>query len=199
MQKKKKKKKKLLSTHLFKDFSKAFDSIHRRKMMLSKITKVKVCSPDGDTDFFDIVADALQADTLAPYLFIVYQDYVLRTSTDLMKENYFTIKKERNRRYLSLTITDANYADNKTLVVNTKPKPNPCCIVWTRQQVALVSIVMQTKRSTCVLIKKKKRKRLHNKWRFFEIIGQVPILRKQHLIYWKWHQCGTSEDIDCHR
>ena len=32
--------------------------------------KVKVHWPDGDTDYIDIVADALQGDTLAPYLFL---------------------------------------------------------------------------------------------------------------------------------
>ena len=46
-------------------------------MMLYKITKVKVRSPDGDTDNFDIFTDVLQGDTLAPYLFIICLDYVL--------------------------------------------------------------------------------------------------------------------------
>ena len=36
-----------------------------------KNTKVKICSPDGDTDYIDIVAGVLQEDTLAPYLFII--------------------------------------------------------------------------------------------------------------------------------
>ena len=49
-------------------------------MMLYKNTKVKVRSPDEDTDYFDIVAGVLQGDTLDPYLFIIYLDYVLRTS-----------------------------------------------------------------------------------------------------------------------
>ena len=40
-------------------------------MMLYKNTKVKVCSPDGDRDYFTIVAGVLQGDTLAPYLFII--------------------------------------------------------------------------------------------------------------------------------
>ena len=55
-------------------------------MMLSKNTKLKIRPLDGDTDFFDIVPGVPQGDTLAPYLFIVYQDYVLRTSMGLMKE-----------------------------------------------------------------------------------------------------------------
>ena len=49
--------------------------------------KVKVHSLDGDTDFFNIVAGVLQGDTLVPYFFIIYLDYVLGTSIDLIKEN----------------------------------------------------------------------------------------------------------------
>ena len=56
-------------------------------MMLSKNTKVKIRSPDANTDYFDIVAGVLQGDTLAPYLFIIYLDYVLRRSLDLLNEN----------------------------------------------------------------------------------------------------------------
>ena len=74
-------------------------------MMLYKNTKIKVRSPDGDTDFFDIVAGVLQEDTLAPYLFIICQDYMPRTSIDLMKENGVTLAKARNRRYYKLTRT----------------------------------------------------------------------------------------------
>ena len=62
-------------------------------------TKAKVRSPDGDTDYFDIVAGVLQRDTFAPYLFIIYLDYVLRTSKDLMKEYSFKLAKKRSRKY----------------------------------------------------------------------------------------------------
>ena len=44
-------------------------------MMLYKNTKVKIC---GDTDYFDIVAGVQEGDALAPYLFIICLDYVLR-------------------------------------------------------------------------------------------------------------------------
>ena len=40
-------------------------------MMLYRNTKVKVRSSDGNTDYYNIVAGALQEDTLAPYLFIM--------------------------------------------------------------------------------------------------------------------------------
>ena len=84
-----------------------------------KNTKVKVCSPDGETDYFDIVAGVLQGDTLAPYRFIICLEYVLRTSIDLMKENCFKLAKKRNRRYPAQTITDADYVDDMSLLANT--------------------------------------------------------------------------------
>ena len=63
-------------------------------MMLYRNTKVKVRSPDGDTDYyFDIVAGVLPGKILAPYLFIICLDYVLRTTIDEMKENGFKLKK----------------------------------------------------------------------------------------------------------
>ena len=87
-------------------------------MMLQKNTKVKVQLPDGNTDYFDIVAGVLQGDTLAPYLFIICLDYVLRTSIDLMKGNGFKLAKERSRRYPNPN-PDADYADDIALLANT--------------------------------------------------------------------------------
>ena len=123
-------------TILFVDFLKAFDSIHRGKIeqillaydlpketvtaiiMLYKNTKVKVCLPDGDTDYFDIVAGVLQRDTLAPYLFIICLDYVLRTSVNKMKDNGFKLTNEKIDKYPAQTIIDADYADNIVLLAN---------------------------------------------------------------------------------
>ena len=73
---------------------------------------------DGDTDYSNIVG-VLQRDTLAPYLFIICLDYVLRTSIDKMKDNGFNLTKERSRRYLAQTTTDTDYADDIALLANT--------------------------------------------------------------------------------
>ena len=107
--------KKLEATILFVYFSKAFDSKLREMMepmllayglpketvtaimMLYRNTKVKVRSSDGDTDYFDIVAGVLQWDTLAPYLFSICQDFVLRTSIDKMKDNGFKLTKGKKK------------------------------------------------------------------------------------------------------
>ena len=125
--------KNLQATILFVDFTKAFGSIHRGKMeqillaygipketiaaimILYRNTKVKVRSPDGDTDDFNIVAGVLQGDTLAPYLFIICLDYVLRTSIDKIKENGFELTK-KSRRYPAKTITDT---DDIVILANT--------------------------------------------------------------------------------
>ena len=63
--------------------------------MLYRNTEVKIRSPDGDTDYFDIVAGVLQGDLLAPYLFIICLDFELRTPIDRMKENSFKLTKEK--------------------------------------------------------------------------------------------------------
>ena len=64
-----------------------------------------------------------------------------------MKENGFILKKADD------TSTQTTQMTSHFLQVNL-PKLNPCCIVWSRQQVTLASMWMQTKRSICVLNKK---------------------------------------------
>ena len=80
---------------------------------------MKVRLPDGDTEYFDIVAGVLQGDTPAPYLFIISLDYVLRTWLDKIRENGFELTKKINRRYTAKTITDADYADDIAILANT--------------------------------------------------------------------------------
>ena len=127
--------KNLQATLIFVDFTKAFDSIHRGKMeqillaygipketvaaitILYRNTKVKVRSPDGDREYFDIVAGVLQGDTLAPYLFIICLDYVLRTSIDKIRENGFELTKKRSKRYIETRLVKAWTAINRLSII----------------------------------------------------------------------------------
>ena len=84
--------------------------------ILYRNTKVKVRSPDGDTEYFDIVAGVLQGDTLAPYLSL---NYVLRTLIDKIRVNGFELTKKRSKTYPAKTITDADYADDIAPQANT--------------------------------------------------------------------------------
>ena len=95
---------------IFIDFSKVFDSTDQSKMeqileaygipneiikaimIMYKNTQAFVRSPDGDTEFFDIIAGVLQGETLASYLFIIALDYVLR-NLDQNKNFGFTLRK----------------------------------------------------------------------------------------------------------
>ena len=78
---------------------------------------MKVHSPDGDTEYFDIVAGVLQGDMLAPYLFIICLNYMLRTSINKIRENGFELTKKRSRRHPTKTI--ANYVDDIAILANT--------------------------------------------------------------------------------
>ena len=124
------KQKQLPAVIIFVDFSKAFDSIDRSKMeqmlevygipneiikVIYKNTQVFVRSPDGDTEFFDIMPTVLQGETLAPYFFIIVFDYVLR-NLDQDKNLGFTLRKQLSRRYTAEILTGADFADDLALL-----------------------------------------------------------------------------------
>ena len=122
----------------FIDFKKAFDMVHRGKMI--KIlraygipdiivkaiedtyhkTKAKVITPDGETGEFDTYGGVLQGDTLAPYLFIIVLDYCLRLAINGREEHLgFTINPRRSRRVGLLMITHLDFTDDIALVSDT--------------------------------------------------------------------------------
>ena len=79
-------------------------------------TKARVVTPDGNTDEFELFARVLQGDTLAPLLFIIVLDYVLRKATDDHEELGFTVKLRISRRMRTDKLSDLDFADDITLL-----------------------------------------------------------------------------------
>ena len=147
------KEKNLVAGIIFIDFSKAFDSIHRPKlvmilksygipnkiinaiMILYSNNKSMVRSPDGDTELFDINSGVLQGDNLAPLLFIITFVYVLRTPIDLHKYLGLKLQKSRGRRYPTVTISDADYADDLALFADYVVMRKSFYMSWKRKQI----------------------------------------------------------------
>eukprot|EP00057_Strongylocentrotus_purpuratus_P015031 XP_011669505.1 PREDICTED: angiotensin-converting enzyme-like [Strongylocentrotus purpuratus] len=118
----------------FVGFKKAFDSINRKKMLeilraygipytivtavglLDKVTTAQVRSPNGETDYFTILAGVLQGNTLAPYLFIVALNYALRMATEWFEDLGFTLEERESSRYSAVMITDTDFADDIALI-----------------------------------------------------------------------------------
>ena len=120
----------------FIDFSKAFDSIDRTKMfeilglygipepiieaikVLYTNTSSTIMTPDGETEPIDIMAGILQGDTLAPFLFIMVLDYVLRKSLDLNNTKGLQLHPRKSSRHPAVHLTDADFADDIALISN---------------------------------------------------------------------------------
>ena len=120
---------KCMTTIIFFDFNKAFDSIDRCaiSIVLSKYsvsellianvmqfcigTSVIVATAHGNTEIFSTTSGVLQGDSLAPFLFITLLDYVLR---EMLLNNIdgFTITPPRSSRYPAFQIGAPVYADD---------------------------------------------------------------------------------------
>ena len=151
---------------------------------------MKVQSPYGDTEYFDIVAAVLQGDTLAPYLFIICLDYVLRTSIDKIRENGFELTKKRSRWYPEKTIADADYADDIAILANT---PNQAETLLHSLEWAAAGIGLH------VNAHKKEYMYFNQTGDISTLDGQIHQPRKQCLINRKRHRHRANEAMGSYR
>lgn len=121
---------------IFVDFSKAFDSVNRKVMLhillnygipeeIVKAIAIMYDNPtsfvqsmDGPTKEFLTTAGILQGDTLAPYLFVIVVDYILRQSLDTINHKGLTIKPRQSSRQKGKHLTDLDYADDLALTAD---------------------------------------------------------------------------------
>jgi hypothetical protein len=119
---------------LFIDFKKAFDSITWPSisavlkaysvpdilvtaiMSLYYGANAKVCTSDGISDPFDLSIGVLQGDTLAPYLFILVMDFIMRQAIPDNSNYGFEYTKRNGSRQPSQKIAELLFADDIALI-----------------------------------------------------------------------------------
>ncbi len=118
---------------VFIDFSKAFDSVkwnYIKSILISYNIPIKlvnaimsiydgatakVCTNDGISDNIDLNTGVLQGDTLAPYIFVIVIDYILRNALNDITLG-FKYKDKISSRYPAKYITDLAFADDISLL-----------------------------------------------------------------------------------
>ena len=126
-------------TVTFIDFKKAFDSINRKVMfavsrhygipepLVNAIGALYINSKsavmvDGNiSEPFEVSPGVLQGDVLAPFLFIILVDYLLKKTTSDLDSGAVTHPR-RSRRYLVEVLNDLDFADDIALLESTIPR-----------------------------------------------------------------------------
>lgn len=121
---------------VFVDFRKAFDSVARGAlplvlqaynvpqqlvsaiMAMYQDTTAAVLTPDGPSDLFSTTSGVLQGDTLAPFLFVLVMDWVLRTGLPTAEDG-FLLCRRTSRRHPEKRLCVLGYADDLALLSST--------------------------------------------------------------------------------
>ena len=148
---------------IFVDFQKAFDSLTRNSlplilraynvpemlitavMALYNNTSAAVITPDGLTDTFPTSSGVLQGDTLAPFLFVLVLDWVLRTS--LSSKDGYVLCKRTSSRHQEKRLALLSYADDLALLASSAENAQRMlnALAETSSRVGLVINVEKTK------------------------------------------------------
>ena len=132
----------------FIDFQKAFDSVHRSYLVDTLVdleipapliraimslywdSSVQVVTTHGLTERVPVRRGVLQGDTLAPYLFVLVIDRVLREA--LVDETWgYCVRERRSSRSLAEYVTDLTYADDiAVLSSRVSRRLSLCCKPW---------------------------------------------------------------------
>ena len=94
------------------------DEIISDIMIAYKNTKYIVRTDDGDTECINILCGVVQCDTLAPFIFIICLDYVLKKALDRNNDLGFTLIARRRKIYPAIQITDMDYTDDLAIITD---------------------------------------------------------------------------------
>ena len=83
--------------------------------VLYKNSKSAVMVDGGLSDPFDVTTGVLQGDILAPFLFVVLVDYLLKKPTSQLDSGVVTHPR-RSRRHPAKSLNDLDFADNIALL-----------------------------------------------------------------------------------
>jgi hypothetical protein len=92
------------------------DKLVKAIMELYDGTTAEVQTSDGSSDTFSTSSGVLQGDTLAPYLFVIILDYVLRKCLD--PADGFEVTPRRSSRYPAERLAALAYADDIALLAH---------------------------------------------------------------------------------
>ena len=97
---------------------KAYDVPPRLLAAINKLYEnTTVNTPDGETSFFQLIAGVLKGYTLAPYLFVIFLDYVMRKTYQGREEELgFHFQKRQSQRVPPTIVTDLDSADDLALI-----------------------------------------------------------------------------------
>jgi hypothetical protein len=89
-------------------------------MYLNSNSRVRTADGQTLTYAFLALIGVLQGDTLAPLLFIIVLDYILRQS--MKEDNGLTVAPRRSSRFPAVKVTDLDFADDLALISDTIEK-----------------------------------------------------------------------------
>ena len=87
-----------------------------------KNSKSAVMVDGGLSDPFDVTTGVLQGDVLAPFLFVVLVDYLLKKATSQLDSGVVT-RPHRSRRHPAKSLNDLDFADDIALLESSTSRP----------------------------------------------------------------------------
>ena len=153
---------------VFVDFQKAFDSLVRGAlplvlraynvpeqliaavMALYHDTRAAVITPDGLSNYFRTTSGVLQGDTLAPFLFVLVLDWVLRTDLP-SNEDGFLLCRRTSSRHPEKRLALLAYADDLALLASSAEGAQRLLDNLARTA-ALVGLTINTKKTEVLTI-----------------------------------------------